>query len=154
MSAFLPPHTSHHALLCEGSQKAAFLTYRDRHACDAAVQVLICLPVEAYRGHNLNLFWHLRLIVIWSDLIRSDMSSWPARYVFLSKQEDMSSCRTRRSVLKKTRVLVQSEDMYSFSTRRHACLFDKKTCLLVRQVGVSSWSTRRHVLKQGDLSSC
>ena len=45
----------------------------------------------------------------------------------------------------KTCLLVQQENMFSGSTRRHVFLFNKKTCFLVQQEDMSSCSTRTHV---------
>ena len=73
---------------------------------------------------------------------------------------------------KKTRLLVQPEDMPSCPTRKHAScctrryvfLSNKRTCFCVAQEGMHSCSTRRHVFllkkrtcllaDQEDMSSC
>ena len=64
------------------------------------------------------------------------------------QQEDRSSCRTRRHLLKHA-------DMCSCSTRRHVFLLNKNTCLL--EEDTSSCSTRIAVFlfdKRTDMKTC
>ena len=83
-------------------------------------------------------------------------SPWSTRrHVFLSEREDVSSCSVFSVFLlnKKTRLLVEKEDMPSCWTRRHVFLLDKRTCLLVRHV---FFSNKKTCLLEGqeDMSSC
>ena len=92
--------------------------------------------------------------------VRLASSCWKRRHVFLFnkkicllvQQEDMSSWSTRRRVFllnKKTCFLVEPEGTSSCSTGRHVCMFNRKTCLLAQQEDeqedMSSCRTRRPV---------
>ena len=85
-----------------------------------------------------------------------------------AQQEDMSPCWTRntsscwarrRVFLLKTCLLVGQQDLFSFSTRRHVCLWNKKTCLLVSNHPIciqeaprsTQEAPRRHPRGQGHL---
>ena len=77
---------------------------------------------------------------------RGQVSLFRTKTCLLVRQEDMSSCSTRRhTFLFNSLQGVEQEDMSSCSTRGCVFLSNRGTGLLVEQEDMSSRGARRHV---------